>query len=181
MNAFFTGRGRLLVFLLLSIFVVGVVPIGAEPPSPPPYYAITHVKVVSGAGAPVEDATVLLANGLIEAVGKNLSIPGDARIIDGKGLTLFPGMIDALTNLAQKKDDPSPSGEGRPGGPVITGPEDRPQTTPYASASEQRASFRRRASWEWPGPERERPRRRASNASRCVASSTMAGQVRAWP
>ena len=152
MNAFRDGRGRLVLFLLISIFIVGVVPSGAEPPSPPPYYAITHVKVVSGAGAPVEDATVLLANGLIEAVGKNLAVPGDARVIEGKGLTLFPGMIDALTNLAQKKDDPSSSsGEGRSRGPVITGPEDRPQTTPFVSASDALADDARIEKWRKAG------------------------------
>src|SRR5689334_20966048 len=151
MNAFLDGRGRLLVLLLISIFIVGVVPSGAEPPSPPPYYAITHVKVVSGAGAPMEDATVLLANGLIEAVGKNLAIPGDARIIEGKGLTLFPGMIDALTTLAQKKDDPSSSGDRPSRGPVITGPEDRPQTTPYVSASDALADDARIEKWRKAG------------------------------
>jgi len=152
MNAFFFGRGRVFLFLLISVFILGVVPSGAEPPSPPPYYAITHVKVVSGAGAPVEDATVLLANGLIEAVGKNLTIPGDARVIEGKGLTLFPGMIDALTNLAQKKDDSSSSsGEGRPRGPVITGPEDRPQTTPFLSASDALADDARIEKWRKAG------------------------------
>ena len=51
----------------------------AELPEPPPYYAIRNVTVVSGAGAPIEGATVLLADGLIDAVGRGIAVPSDAR------------------------------------------------------------------------------------------------------
>lgn len=146
-----TRRDRLALLSLLvsSLFAMVVTPTVAEPPSPPPYYAITHVKVVTGAGASIDDATVLLANGLIESVGKNVKIPGDARVIDGKGLSLFPGMIDALTNLAQKKDESS--SEGRKSAPVITGPEDRPQTTPWVNAADELSDDARIEKWRKAG------------------------------
>jgi len=149
MRPFLHTRGRFSAFLLLILLcvVVAVPRLGAEPPTPPPYYAITNVKVVTGAGAPIEGATVLLANGLIEAVGKKVNVPGDARVIDGKGLTLFPGMIDALTTLAQKKE-PESSSESRPArGPVITSPQDRPRTTPWINAADELADDVRIEKW----------------------------------
>jgi imidazolonepropionase-like amidohydrolase len=91
----------------------------------------------------IDDATVLLANGLIEAGRKKFDVPGDARVIDGKGLTLFPGMIDALTNLAQKERDSDAPARRPPRGPVITGPKtvrrphpgERPTRLPMTRAS----------------------------------------------
>ena len=144
-------RGWFAASLLFVVCLIGAaVPGRAEPPSPPPYYAITHVKVVTGAGAPVEDATVLLANGLIEAVGKNVAVPGDARVIEGKGLTLFPGMIDALTTLGQKKDTDSDNGRGSRT-EWVNGPEDRPETTPWVSATDAFADDARIEKWRKAG------------------------------
>jgi imidazolonepropionase-like amidohydrolase len=132
--------------------------LGAEPPTPPPYYAIQNVRVVTGAGDPIEGATVLLTDGLIEAVGKKVKIPADAWVIDGEGLTLYPGMIDGMTTLAQKKEEESSAGGrgggGFPGasrGPTINGPEDRPETTPWVSAVEELAEDAKIAKWRKAG------------------------------
>ncbi|MBA2340876.1 MAG: amidohydrolase, partial [Pyrinomonadaceae bacterium] len=56
-------------------------------------YAITNARIVTMAGAPIERGTIVIRNGLIEAVGANLSAPSDARAIDGTGLTIYPGII----------------------------------------------------------------------------------------
>ena len=93
----------------------------AEPPSPPPFYAITNVDVVTGVGQTLEDATVLVADGLIEAVGVGLTIPGDAWVIDGTGLTVYPGLIDAMTSVGLEvppERPPRASQPERPTGPV---------------------------------------------------------------
>src|SRR5688572_13599596 len=143
---------RSFVFLLpLLCLIAAITPIKAEPPTPPPYYAITHVKVVTGTGATIDDATVLLANGLIEAVGKKVSVPGDARVIDGKGLTLFPGMIDALTTLAQKQTEATSDTRAAAPAPVIMGPQDRPQTTPWVSAADELTADVRVEKWRKAG------------------------------
>lgn len=152
MNFRHRSRNRLFVTVLCAGLVALAAPLRAEPPTPPPYYAITNVRVVTGAGAPIDNATVLLANGLIEAVGKGVSVPGDARVIDGKGLTLFPGMIDALTTLGQQQAPESPGGDARAQrGPAIMGPEDRPQTTPFVSAADQLAEDLRIEKWRKAG------------------------------
>lgn len=139
------SRSRFVTLTMLSLAVAVAAPLHAEPPTPPPYYAIQNVRVVTGVGAPIEGATVLLADGLIEAVGKNLKIPGDARVIDGKDLTLYPGLIDAMTTLAQKV----PEGSDARGSntPVVMGPEDRPSTTPWITAVEQLTEDAKIAKW----------------------------------
>ena len=62
-------------------------------------FAITNARIVTVSGATIENGTVVIQNGKIAAVGANVSVPGGAERIDGKGLTIFPGMIDAGTNM----------------------------------------------------------------------------------
>lgn len=62
-------------------------------------FAIVNARIVTVSGAAIENGTVVIQNGKIAAVGTNVSIPSGAERIDGKGLSVFPGMIDAGTNL----------------------------------------------------------------------------------
>jgi len=120
-------------------------PLSADRPEPPPYYAIRDARVVVGDGTVHERATVLVADGRIAAVGADLDVPGDAWVIDGAGLTVYPGLIDAMSDLGQAAGDgggePSRGGGrgGAPGGgsgPEVRGPEDRPDTTPWVAAAD---------------------------------------------
>jgi imidazolonepropionase-like amidohydrolase len=79
-------------------------------------YAITNARIVSVSGPIVERGTVVIRNGLIAAAGANISAPPDARIIDGAGLTVYPGLIDSYTNLALPEAAPVPSPGGGGGG-----------------------------------------------------------------
>jgi imidazolonepropionase-like amidohydrolase len=56
--------------------------------------AVIHVRVFDGEKLIPSD-TVIIKNGRIEAVGKNLAPPPGAAVIDGRGQTLLPGLIDA--------------------------------------------------------------------------------------
>lgn len=63
---------------------------------PEPVVAITHVRVVDGTGAaPMEDQTIVLSNGKIQAVGKfgSVSPPAGARVMDFNGHTVIPGIV----------------------------------------------------------------------------------------
>ncbi|MCZ6726441.1 MAG: hypothetical protein O7A98_03695, partial [Acidobacteria bacterium] len=131
---------------------------GAEAPAPPPFYAIDNVRVVTGTGETLESATVLIADGLIEAVGTSVEIPGDAWVINGEGLTLYPGLIDGFSALGQKQEEESTQGAGRGesgappgGGPQIRGPEDRPETTPWVSAADSLSDDSRIGKWREAG------------------------------
>jgi imidazolonepropionase-like amidohydrolase len=50
-------------------------------------------------GRPINDATVLIRDGRIAAVGANVAIPGEARRIDAAGSWVTPGLVDAMTAL----------------------------------------------------------------------------------
>lgn len=62
-------------------------------------FAITNARIVTVSGAVIENGTIVIQNGKITAVGANAAVPSGAERIDGKGLSVFPGMIDAGTNL----------------------------------------------------------------------------------
>lgn len=62
-------------------------------------YAIVGGKVITASGATHPVGTVVLRDGVIEAVGAQARVPPDARIIDAKGLTVTPGLIDAFGGL----------------------------------------------------------------------------------
>lgn len=72
-------------------------------------YAITNARIVTVSGPVIERGTVVVRNGLIAAAGANVSAPPDARVIDGSGLTVYPGLIDSYTNLGLPEAAPSPS------------------------------------------------------------------------
>ena len=110
---------------------------GGEPRS----FAIRGAKVVPVSGAPMENATVLVSRGVIIAVGTNVTIPPDAWLIEGKGLIVYPGLVDAFTDVGLSS--PANGGGGSAGGegnarpPISKGPEDRPATTPWRSAADE--------------------------------------------
>src|ERR1043166_5411797 len=79
-------------------------------------YAITNTRIVTVSGPVIERGTIVVRNGLIAAAGENVSAPPDARVIDGTGLTVYPGLIDSYTNLALPEASPSPSVAGGGGG-----------------------------------------------------------------
>ncbi|HSQ20262.1 MAG TPA: amidohydrolase, partial [Blastocatellia bacterium] len=62
-------------------------------------YAIRDVRIVTVTGPVIESGTVVIANGKIAAVGATASVPPGAKIIDGKGLSVYPGMMDADTEI----------------------------------------------------------------------------------
>ncbi len=61
--------------------------------------AITGGRVYTVAGAPVNNATVLIRDGRITAVGANVAIPDGAQRIDAAGKWVTPGLINAVTQL----------------------------------------------------------------------------------
>jgi imidazolonepropionase-like amidohydrolase len=60
-------------------------------------FAIVGAHVHPVSGPDIEGGTVLVNEGRIAAVGRNLTIPPDALVVEGAGLHLYPGLIDAST------------------------------------------------------------------------------------
>ncbi len=74
-------------------------------------YALTKATVIQKPGEKMEDATVLVRNGLIEAIGKNLSIPPDAKVIDADSMFVYPGFIDGFSRTGISRPDNEDSGQ----------------------------------------------------------------------
>jgi imidazolonepropionase-like amidohydrolase len=66
-------------------------------------FAITNVRIVTVSGAVIESGTLVIQDGKIAAVGATASIPSGAERIDGKGLSVYPGMIDAATQMGLRE------------------------------------------------------------------------------
>jgi imidazolonepropionase-like amidohydrolase len=65
----------------------------------PHVYAIKGARIVPAAGPTIASGTVVVRNGLIVAVGSAIEAPTDAQIIDGSGLTVYPGLIDMASSV----------------------------------------------------------------------------------
>jgi len=127
----------------------------------PSAIAIKDAHVVTVSGADLPKATVLLRDGLIQDVGPNLSIPADAWVIEGSGLTVYPGFIDGLSTwgipgaaatpartaagVAPTPAPPATPAPATPAAPATTatpveglrhGPEDRPQNHSFERAAD---------------------------------------------
>ncbi|MBX3244683.1 MAG: amidohydrolase family protein [Acidobacteria bacterium] len=77
--------------------------------------AITNARIVTVSGSTIPSGSVVIRDGLIEAVGADVRIPADARIINGSGLTVYPGLFDAASTLGMPAPS-GPQGQGGPGG-----------------------------------------------------------------
>ncbi len=84
-------------------------------------YALVGGKVVTVSGATLESATLLLRDGVIEAVGAGVAAPPDARVIDAKGLTLTPGLIDGFGGVGLPQAPRVGGGGGGAGGGAAAG------------------------------------------------------------
>ncbi len=66
-----------------------------------PAYALVNCRLVPVSSPPIEKGTIIVRDGLIEALGPadRIKLPPDAEVIEAAGLTVYPGLISAHTNL----------------------------------------------------------------------------------
>ena len=134
---------------VLALLLAGLLPDPAaaqrdfrrlQQPTPPPYFAIQDARVVTVSGQTMDRATVVVEDGVITAVGRDVNVPARARVIDGSGLTVYPGMVNALSSWghAAARGQSRGGGAGPGGGDrtYSTGPEERPASTPWVSAAD---------------------------------------------
>jgi hypothetical protein len=138
-------RSKLIVRCLSAACFTAVLALFCAAPSlqaqggEPQYFAIRGAKVVTVTGPPVENATIVISRGVITAIGKDAAVPPEAWVIDGKGLTVYPGLVDAFTDVGIPAATPaaSESGPRRPQEGAARGPEDRPFSTPWRSGADE--------------------------------------------
>jgi imidazolonepropionase-like amidohydrolase len=72
-------------------------------------FALKNATVVVKPGQVLQGATVVVREGLIHAVGTNVAIPADARVIAADSMFVYAGFIDALSHagIPQRKEDPA--------------------------------------------------------------------------
>src|SRR5262245_35106042 len=90
-------RPALAVAMLAGIATTATAQLGER--AIPGTYAITNAKIVPVSGPAIDRGTIVIRDGLIVAVGPTATAPADARVIDGAGLTVYPGFFDALSNV----------------------------------------------------------------------------------
>jgi imidazolonepropionase-like amidohydrolase len=64
--------------------------------------AITNATILTASHGTIEKGTILIRNGKIAAIGKDLVVPAGAQVIDGNGKYVMPGIIDAHSHSASE-------------------------------------------------------------------------------
>jgi len=91
------ASGGLAACLIIAVSASGVAQSNRVSGFEQSTFAVVGGRVVVAPGQIIEGGTLVLRNGLVIAVGKDVSIPADAEIIDAKGLVVHAGFIDAGT------------------------------------------------------------------------------------
>lgn len=73
-------------------------------------YFINNAYVVQAPGKMIDLGAVIIRNGLIEAVGKGLKAPLDAKTLEGDSLYVYAGFIEGLSHTGVLKPSPPESG-----------------------------------------------------------------------
>jgi len=73
-------------------------------------YAITNAEIMTVSGSVISGGTVVIRDGLIESVGVSVTVPADAEVLDGTGLTVYPGFFDTNTGLGIPARQPAARG-----------------------------------------------------------------------
>ena len=95
-----------LLLVIGSLLLVGqhlpaapptTVPIEGLRQNTPAVHALTNLRIIPEPGKVIDKGTIVIRDGVIEAVGAELNPPADARIWDLTGKTAYPGLIDAYS------------------------------------------------------------------------------------
>lgn len=76
------------------------------------FHALTGARVVTAPGQVIDNATIVIRNGIIQSVARNGQAPAGARVWDLTGHTVYPGFIDAHADLGM--DDVPEGGDVGP-------------------------------------------------------------------
>ena len=96
--------------LLIALIAFVTLALRAETPN---VYAIRGARIVTAAGATIDSGTIVIRRGLTDAVGAAVTPPPDAEVIDGRGATVYPGLIDLGNTRAADQPVPQPPQNAR--------------------------------------------------------------------
>ncbi len=92
-------RRFLYLLCLLNFLYLFFTPLAHAQSQPPTVYAITHAKIFTLTGPPIEDGTIVIRDGKIAAIGAAVEVPQGAQLIEAKGLQVYPGLFDSITQM----------------------------------------------------------------------------------
>jgi imidazolonepropionase-like amidohydrolase len=69
----------------------------------PSVHAFTNARIVVAPGRVIGSGTLVIRNGVVEAVGERVTLPADARVWDMQGRTLYPGLIEMASDIGMPK------------------------------------------------------------------------------
>ena len=75
-------------------------------------WALTNARIETVTKGTIERGTVVIRDGVIEAVGATVTVPADARVVDLAGKTIAPAFIDLTSSIGLR----APAEQGRGGG-----------------------------------------------------------------
>jgi len=96
------------VFLLVALFSA---PCRAQEGT----WALTNARIETVTKGVIEHGTIVVRDGLIQAIGADVVPPADARVLDLNGRTVYPGLIDLISTLGLAAA-PAPGARGAGGG-----------------------------------------------------------------
>ncbi|MBI5609343.1 MAG: amidohydrolase [Deltaproteobacteria bacterium] len=111
--------------LIAALVLVQTAPVHAAPPARPPVL-LRRATLWTATGAVLPDSDILLQNGRIAGVGKDLSAPAGTQVIDARGRIATPGLVDMHSHLGVYA---APNSRAHADGNEMTAP-----ATPYLRA-----------------------------------------------
>ncbi|HJW16204.1 MAG TPA: amidohydrolase family protein [Flavisolibacter sp.] len=104
-------------FLLSCALLIGIVvhaqtsfPVNGVADERSGYYVFTNATIVKDAVTTLSSASMVIKDGMIKAIGKDIAIPKDAVTIDCKGRYIYPSFIDIYTDYGMPVPQPAPGG-----------------------------------------------------------------------
>jgi imidazolonepropionase-like amidohydrolase len=79
-------------------------------------WALTNARIETVTKGTIAKGTIVIRNGVIDAVGDNITPPPDARVMDLSGKTVYPGFIDLTSTMGLTAETPAGGRGGRGGG-----------------------------------------------------------------
>ena len=111
--------GILLIVVLIPQSASAQVNSGDEVPEVTRTFALTNARVVQAPGSVLEQATIIVRDGLIAAVGTDIDVPFDAAEIPADSFVVYAGFIDGLshTGIPEPRERPNRERPDDPGNP----------------------------------------------------------------
>ncbi|MEE9168513.1 MAG: hypothetical protein V3U73_02060, partial [bacterium] len=104
------GKIASLIFLLLVVIAYSdgwsqteTAPVKGIRERTPNVHALVNARIVQQPGSVIEKGTIVIRDGVIEAVGENVTAPPDARVWDYDGITVYAGFIEMNSQVGLPK------------------------------------------------------------------------------